>query len=258
MTGLRRTLASLWVWIAWAVIVIAWTPAVVLLYLATAWWDRRRWYVSRCFRLCARAAVAVNPLWTVRFHGTLPPDRGRPHVVVSNHVSLADVALIGSVPFEMKWISKGANFWIPLLGLMMWLAGDVYVTRDDRSSRSRAYERLKAWVERGSSVMLFPEGTRSRTGEMLPFRNGPFRLAVETGAPVLPLAVHGTRQAIEKGSLAFGRARAEVAILEPIPVDDLSMDDVEDLREEVRERILAARDGLAAAAGAGATASGGG
>lgn len=249
MSRVLRTLASVWVWVAWAVIVIVWTPAVLLVWMATAWWDRRRWYVSRFFRLCARVAVLVNPLWSVRVHGSLPPDHGRPHVVVSNHVSLADVALIGSIPWEMKWISKRANFWIPLLGLMMWLAGDVYVVRDDRDSRARAYDRLKRWVERGSSVMLFPEGTRSRTGELLPFRNGPFRLAVETGAPILPMAVHGTREAIEKGSLAFGRARADVVVLEPIPVDGLARGDVERLRDEVRERIRAARDRVAAGAG---------
>lgn len=247
-TDASRTLASLWVWIAWAVIVIVWTPAVLLVYLLTAWWDRRRWYVSRCFRLCARMAVAVNPLWSVRFHGSLPPDHGRPHVVVSNHVSLADVALIGSIPWEMKWISKRANFWIPFLGFMMWLSGDVYVSRHDRNSRTRAYDRLKRWVERGSSVIVFPEGTRSRTGELLPFRNGPFRLAIETGAPILPMAVHGTREAIEKGSLAFGRARADVVILEPIEVGGLGRDDVERLRDEARERIRAARDRIAARA----------
>lgn len=248
MSEVGRTLASLWVWIAWAVIVIVWTPAVLLVYLLTAWWDRRRWYVSRFFRLCARMAVAVNPLWSVRFHGSRPPDHGRPHVVVSNHVSLADVALIGSIPWEMKWISKRANFWIPFLGFMMWLSGDVYVTRHDRNSRTRAYDRLKRWVERGSSVIVFPEGTRSRTGELLPFRNGPFRLAIETGAPILPMAVHGTRKAIEKGSLAFGRARADVVILEPIEVDGLGMDDVERLRDEARQRIRAARDRIAARA----------
>lgn len=244
-----RVLGTIWVWFAWGMIVLVWTPAVVLLWLLTAWWDRPRWYVSRFFRLCARAAVAVNPLWSVHFRGTLPPERGRAHVVVSNHVSLADVALIGSIPWEMKWISKSANFWIPFLGLMMWLAGDVYVKRDDRESRSRAYDRLKTWIERGSSVIVFPEGTRSRTGEMLPFRNGPFRLAIETRAPVLPMAVHGTRRAIEKGSLFFGRASAQVAVLDPIPVEDLGMDDVEELRDEVRRRIQRAREELAAELG---------
>ena len=248
VSGPLRALANAWVWLAWSVIILLWTPFVTVVYLLTAWWDRRRWWVSRAFRLCAWAAVAVNPLWSVEFRGSLPPERGRPHVVVSNHVSLADVALIGSIPWEMKWISKRANFWIPFLGLMMWMAGDVYVRRDDRDSRSRAYDRLKEWVQRGSSVIVFPEGTRSRTGELLPFRNGPFRLAIETGAPVLPMAVQGTREAIEKGSLAFGTAHARVAILDPIPVDDLTLADVEELRDEVRARIQEARDRLAAGA----------
>lgn len=247
MPQVPRAIVSALVWFLWGVLVIAWTPVVLLVWLATAWWDPRRWYVGRTFRLCAAAALRLNPLWTVDVVGGLPEDRRGPYVVVCNHVSLADVVVVGSLPWETKWVSKVANFRIPFLGLMMRLAGDVSVRRRDEESRAEAYERLKAWVRRGASVIIFPEGTRSRTGEMLPFRNGAFRLALETGTPVLPMAVHGTRQAIEKGSPVFGRARARLAILKPVPVEGLGMEDVEELRDRVRARVRRARDELAAA-----------
>lgn len=244
MERATRALVSTAVWIAWSVMVVTWTPVVLVVFLLTAWWDRRRRIVGRVFRISARWAVALNPLWSVRFHGRLPGDRDQPYVVVCNHQSLADVVLVGSLPWESKWISKKAIFRLPFLGQMMWMAGDVSVRRDDRESRSQAYDELRKWLERGASVMIFPEGTRSRTGEMLPFRNGAFRLAIEAGVPVLPLAVAGTRDAIRKGSLLFGRARAEVAILEPEPSTGWEMDDVAAFRERVKDRIREARDGL--------------
>lgn len=241
MSRIGRAVLSALVWASWAVMVIAWTPVLLVVFLLTAWWDRPRRIVGRAFRILAAAAVRLNPLWRVAFHGRLPGDRSRPYVVVCNHESLADPVLVGSLPWETKWIAKQAVFRIPFLGQMMWMAGDVLVRRRDRESRAEAYECLKGWIGRGASVMIFPEGTRSTTGELLPFRNGAFRLAVETGAPVLPLAVVGTRRALRKGSLLFGRADARVAILDPVPAAGRTMDEVEELRDEVRDRIVAAR-----------------
>ncbi|MEJ2548208.1 MAG: lysophospholipid acyltransferase family protein, partial [Gemmatimonadota bacterium] len=148
-------------------------------------------------------------------------------------------------PWEMKWMSKESIFRVPFLGWMMRMAGDVAVKRSSVKSRADAYAKTREWIDRGSSVMIFPEGTRSRTGEMLPFRSGAFRLAVETGRPVHPIAVSGTRDAIRKGSMFFGRADVVVRILEPIPASEISdgegPDEVKRIRDIAREAIEAAR-----------------
>ncbi len=89
--------------------------------------------------------------------------------------------------------------------------------------------------------MIFPEGTRTRTGEMLPFRNGAFRLALETGRPIQPLAVSGTRQAIQADSALFGRASVTVRILDQVSVEGLGLDDISELRDRVRTMISEAR-----------------
>lgn len=244
MGRLGQAIVSGIVWLLWAALIILFTPLVLAVFLLTAWWDRPRWWTGRVFRRLAWSALFVHPLWRRRVVGKMPDRAEGPFVVVSNHESLADVVVIGALAWDTKWISKRENFRVPFLGLMMWLAGDISVVRDDPDSRSEAYDELKRWLSRGASVMIFPEGTRSRTGEMLPFRNGAFRLAIETGHPVLPLAVAGTRDGIRKGSMFFRPTTAGLAVLEPVPVEDLGMDDIERLRDRVKERIRTARDRL--------------
>ena len=144
----------------------------------------------------------------------------------------------------MKWMSKASIFRIPFLGWMMRMAGDIRVDRGEVHSRANAYEKTVRWIERGASVMIFPEGTRSRTSEMLPFRNGAFRLAVQTGRPIQPIAVSGARDAIRKGSMLFGRADVVVRVLDPIPINGVEGTGTlgaKELRDLARARIEAAR-----------------
>ena len=239
-----RAIASFLVWVAWQLLVIVWTPVVGIALLLTGWWDRPRWIAGLVFRFGARILVALNPFWSVRTIGHVPDRGSHPFVAVANHESLADIVLIGSLPWDMKWLSKASIFRVPFLGQMMRMAGDVSVERGSTRSRGASYDALLRWIGRGASIMIFPEGTRSRTTEMLPFRNGAFRLAIETGAPILPLAVHGTRTAIRKGSMQFGNARVVVRILDPVPTAGLGPDDLDELRAAVRRDIEDARAGL--------------
>jgi 1-acyl-sn-glycerol-3-phosphate acyltransferase len=236
-----RVLISVWVWATAGLIILIWLPWLTLIYLATAPFDAGRYTVGRWFRRTAFVSVALNPLWTFRTSGVQIRDPRRPYVVVSNHESLADVFLIGLLPWEMKWLSKESLFHLPVMGWLMRLAGDVSVRRDDPESRAAAMAELRDWLRKRVSVMIFPEGTRSPTDELLPFHDGAFRLAIEAGVPVLPLALAGTRAAISKGSLLLGRAHAEVRVLEPVSTAGLTIADVPALRERVRRLITKAR-----------------
>ncbi len=241
-----RHLASLWIWISTSVVAILWLPWLSLVYLATVPFDPGRYAVGRWFRRAAVTSVALNPLWRFRTSGVTVRDPRRPYVAVSNHESLADIFLISHLPWEMKWLSKEAIFRIPVMGWMMRMAGDIAVRRSERASRAEALEQCRDRLRKRVSVMVFPEGTRSRTSELLPFKDGAFRLAVEFGVPILPLVVAGTRGALAKGSGVFGRARAEVRVLEPIPTEGLTLSDVPALRDRVRALIVAERERLLA------------
>src|SRR5919206_2859370 len=112
--------------------------------------------------------ATLNPLWHFRYEGPLPADPRRPYVVVSNHESFADILLISHLPWEMKWLSKAELFRIPMLGWMMQLAGDVPVKRGFGPSAVEAMARCREILARRVSGMIFPQGTRSMSGEMLP------------------------------------------------------------------------------------------
>jgi 1-acyl-sn-glycerol-3-phosphate acyltransferase len=132
-------------------------------------------------------------------------------------------------------------FKIPCFGWMMRMAGDICLVRGERSSAANAILSARDRLSTNVSVMIFPEGTRSRDGNLLPFKDGAFRLAIECGAPILPLVVAGTRRAMAKGSFRFQKAHARVEVLEPIETNGLTLDDVAALKDRVRTIITEAR-----------------
>jgi 1-acyl-sn-glycerol-3-phosphate acyltransferase len=239
-----RTLTSLVLWVVVGVLALLWLPLLTVIFLVTAPFDPGRYVAGRWFRRAAVAIVKVIPLWDFRIEGKLIDDPRRPYVAVSNHESYADIFLISHLPWEMKWLSKVEIFRIPVMGWMMKMAGDIEVHRGDRGSRARAMDDVRDRLEKRVSVMIMPEGTRSPTRELLPFRDGAFRIAVKAGVPVLPLAVAGTRGAMARGSLRFERARAIVRVLEPVETAGLTQADVPALRDRVREMIVDARADL--------------
>jgi 1-acyl-sn-glycerol-3-phosphate acyltransferase len=219
----KAKIVSLWNWFEIVTLVIVSTVLVALVFVLTVPFDRVRRVVGRFFRICGTGLVRFNPLWSVKVTGWQKPRGAGPFVVVANHQSIADIPAISYLPWEMKWVSKESNFKVPGLGWMMSMAGDV-----------------KWYLDRGMSVMLFPEGTRSSDGEIKPFKDGAFRLALETGYPILPVAVAGTRHAIPKNSWVFGvKCQARIEVLEPIETKGLSMDDVDSLKERTRGLISA-------------------
>lgn len=248
MSDLLRYVASAWTWLVLITCMVILLPVMILLRLVTAPFDPGRYIVGRVFRYIGVIVERLNPLWRLRLSGVHIANPRHPYVVVSNHESFADILLISNLPWEMKWLSKAELFRIPLLGWMMRLAGDVPIRRGFGPSAVEAIEQCRRILRNHVSVMIFPEGTRSTTGRMLPFKDGAFRLAVEAGVPVLPLVVAGSGTALPKRGWKMGRSDAEVRVLEPVPTEGLTADDVAGLRNRVRKMIEEARATMGAAA----------
>lgn len=247
---MRTVLRTAWIWFGSICIIVLFFPVLALIRL----FDRdpvlRR--TGRWFRRMGAWLTRLHPGWRFEVGGYEVTDPERPYILVSNHQSFADIPFISRLPWEMKWMAKAELFRIPVAGWMMRMAGDIPIRRGSLSSSRRALERAGWYLERDCPVIIFPEGTRSRTGDLLRFTRGAFKLAVETDVPLLPMVVDGTRETLPRGSVLVGPpGTVRLHVLDPIETADLEGDDVDRLRDEVRGRMSEQLEELRAERGAG-------
>jgi len=226
-------------WIVAASVVLVGLPVQALLWLVCRPFDPNLVWPGQFLRGIGVIFGRCYPRWHFRLEGRWPEAAG-PYVVVANHQSLLDIVVLSSLPHEMKWVGKEELFKIPWIGLMLRLTGDIAVRRGDAESGGEAVARAKAYLARGMNVMIFPEGTRSRDARLLPFKKGAFRLAIEAGVPVLPVAISGTAAGLRKGGMAVAPCDAVGRILAPIPTAGLTQADALALRDRVRAAFVAA------------------
>ncbi len=237
MKKLSQTLWSVWSWFVFGTCIVLWLPMMAVVWVVTAPFDPPRYWTGLLFRKLTVVHEKLNPLWTFEVGGTMPADPRNPYVMVSNHESFVDILLISHLPWEMKWLSKQHFFRFPLVGWMMRMAGDIRLVRGERDSVVQAMAACKDRLEKKTSVMIFPEGTRSRDGELKAFKDGAFRLAIENQVPILPLAVNGAYDAMVKGDWRFGVSDAEVRVLAPIMTEGLTLADLPSLRDRTHQVI---------------------
>ena len=229
-------------WFANVVIVLLWAPFMGVFRLLTRRRDPGRHRIGRVLRNAGIVGVRLNPYWDFRVVDSVHPDARRPYLFVSNHRSMADIWLLAQLQWEMKFLSKAAVFLIPVLGWEMRLAGDIPLSRGDRGSARRAMLDMRQRLLAGSSLVVFPEGTRSADGSLGPFREGTFRLAIDLGIDIVPMAISGTETALPKHSMVFQRTTAKVEVLPPVSVAGLTAADAAALADRVRADIARALD----------------
>lgn len=239
-----QALLALWSYFLLGWLLLFWLPLMLVLSAVTFPFDPTRRLVGRSLRVCGVLATKFCPMWKMEIRGVRPEHAKTTYVVVANHESIVDIFLLAHLPWEMKWIAKEVIFRIPWLGWMFRMAGDIPVLRGDHTSGAAALEKAAWYLRRGMSVMIFPEGTRTRDGNLLPFKPGAFRLAIETGVPILPIVVHGSGAALPVKSPWIRKASCVAQVLDPVPVTGLGPEDAERLSAEVRSRIAAGLQAL--------------
>jgi 1-acyl-sn-glycerol-3-phosphate acyltransferase len=239
VSAVRRALHTALFYGFAAFVLVLSLPVTLVVRVLTWPFDRHRMATSRALRALGELIVSTFPFWRVRVEGALPPPPAT-FVVVPNHCSAVDALAIAKLPREMKWLGKEEAFRIPWLGWAFRLAGYVPVDRGDKVSGSAALARLRRYLADGVPVGLFAEGTRSRDGTLRPFRPGPFKLAIDAGVPVVPVAITGAGEAMPPDGIRIHPSDMRVRILPSIPTTGLSAEDVDRLREEVRARIAEA------------------
>ena len=231
-----RFLRSVWIWAATAALVLLWVPLLGAIRLFDAGPCRLR--TGRWFRRLGRVLAKVNP-WRIHISGAENVNPHQVYVVVSNHQSLADIPIISHLKLDTKWLAKAELFQLPLLGWMLRMAGDVPVDRTDRRKGAKAMLQCARYLRRRCSMVLFPEGTRSPDGQVLPFNDGPFQLAIREQVPVLPLVVEGSRTALPRNSWIFGGTQdIYLRIQAAVSVEGWNIEQAPALRDAVRQRIV--------------------
>lgn len=238
-----RFLRSLYAWIVIAAATIACgLPAIPMGFVPPrgAWSMRfgRAW--SRM--ILGGTGVRVRVLHPERF------GNGETFVIAANHESFYDIlVLFARLPMKISFLAKRNLFRLPILGWSMAAAGFVPVDRGERRRGAATVDAALKRAGKGSSLIVFPEETRTRTGELLPFKAGAALLAIRSGLPILPIGIGGTYGVLRRGGFTVTPAEVAISVGEPIPVAGLSSRERRDLTERLRERVSALREEARAA-----------
>lgn len=164
--------------------------------------------------------IIATPGWSVQVKGNTKLDPSKRYVFVANHESASDIFVMYFTNLQFRWLSKDSVFKIPFIGTAMYCAGYIPIVRGSSKSHAQALSRSKQTVLDNIPMLYFPEGTRSKTGELRQFKIGAFKLAQETNAEIVPIALTGTKELLKKGSMTPGKAKVTVNILEPVTCEE--------------------------------------
>lgn len=224
----------------WAVVgslAIAYFPGSCLIWLVTKPFDPKlRWlHLYTCF--WASSYSWINPFWRVK---VLNRQNIRPegtYVLVANHRSMIDIFVLYRLFKHFKWVSKVEVLKVPVIGWNMRLNEYVALQRGSKASIKQMMEDCEAALAKGSSIMIFPEGTRSATDELGTFRAGAFTLAKKMGVPIVPIAVKGTGQLLTRRGGLLGFRTIQVSVLPELTAQECADLTAKQLTDRVVEQI---------------------
>lgn len=166
-------------------------------------------------------------------------DWSRPYVYVLNHESMFDIVVAFIVlPSPVRFIAKKVLAWVPFLGWYMWATGMIFVDRRKHDEAVRSLDRACVRIREGASILAYPEGTRSRNGRILPFKKGPFVVAMRAGVPIVPVAIEGTARVLPCDGFRLRGGTIRVRIGTPIPTAGLADSDRDRLVRQVRDALI--------------------
>ncbi|HZF56132.1 MAG TPA: lysophospholipid acyltransferase family protein [Polyangiaceae bacterium] len=236
----------MWIWIssvfrqlAMVVWHLVWNLTALALWVLPFFWDGRHYFFM------ARRGWAPGLLWLggspPTFSGHDKIDWSKPHVIVANHQGNADIPLLMmAVDAPLRFLAKRSVAYIPVIGWILVLARFPFIDRDNAAKGKRSIEEVARRIrEERLNVVVFPEGTRSPEGTMLPFKKGAFVLAIQAQVPIVPVALEGSGAAMPRASFRIYPHPMKVTVGDPIPTEGMTMHDREALRVKAEEAMLA-------------------
>lgn len=233
-----RTIISIWIWIGSIFLTILLFFVVLVLTILLFPFDKNKKIThSQCF-WWSDAVIGLNPFWKVKVKGLENIDHKKTYVIIANHQSMADIAVLYQIKAQFKWLAKASLFNVPFIGWCLSLIKHIKLVRGDFASIKEIYHEASKWLQKDMSVLFFPEGTRSLDNQMKEFQNGAFKLAIKEKKLILPICLKGTQEAIPKGSWIFKtKVAVMVTVLPEIQTSAFGPGDFALLRDTVRSKI---------------------
>lgn len=227
---------TLWAWAIGVLLTVFWSTLGILTWPLSPRGD----LYLRYARIWSRWVLALLGI-EVAVEGRERVDPETTYLFMSNHASTFDIfALFVATEHPLRMVAKRILFFIPIFGWSLWMCGFIPIDRSNRERAIRSLEKAARRIREGLSVLVFPEGTRSRTGRLRSFKKGGFMLALKAGVPVVPVVVLGTEAIMPKGSLEVRRGTITVRFGEPIPTapSQVGRSDRDRLMERVRDAMV--------------------
>lgn len=207
--------------------------------------DRKRVVVHTLSKWITDTIFGLPPFMKREVIGLENIDPKKAYVMTLNHNSMADIITIYNLPLVFKWVSKKEVYRIPIVGRLLYAHGDIVINRASaKEAMQLVHERGKEWLAKGASVAIFPEGTRSKDGEIHNFKAGAFLLAKDAGAPILPIVLNNTNKMIRKGWMMNWRNHITIKILPPISAEEVAERSVKEVMADVHTSMTEALAGI--------------
>lgn len=203
--------------------------------------DKKRFVVHRLSKWITDVVFGLAPKMKREVIGMENIDPTKAYVMVLNHNSMVDILSIYNLPLVFKWVSKKEVYRIPIVGRLLFAHGDIVINRASaKEAMQLVHTRGKEWLAKGASVSIFPEGTRSKDGDIHNFKAGAFILAKDAEVPILPVVLDGTNSMTRNGWLINWSNKVTIKVLPPIPAEEVRSRDIKDVMTQVREDMVEA------------------
>ncbi len=237
-TTLKSFLISIYIW---AFIIITILPLFLLyfvLWILFFPFDQGKIMTHYYTVLWTRLYLTINPGWRISVINRENINRDKKYILVSNHQSIIDIALLLQLRVNFKWVSKIELARIPFVGWVIWMNDHILVRRGNKQSVVQMVEACKKALTAGTSIFMFPEGTRTGNGELLPFKEGAFILAKDNGTPILPIVLEGASRALPRKGFWFRVNQTFiVSVLDEISSETVKQLDLVQLVDHTRNEM---------------------
>lgn len=201
--------------------------------------DKKRYVVHTISKWITDVIFGLPPYMKREVIGAENIDPDKEYVMVLNHNSMVDIVCIYNLPLVFKWVSKKEVYRIPIIGRLLLAHGDIVINRASaKEAMQLVHDKGKEWLKRGASVSIFPEGTRSKDGEIHNFKAGAFILAKDAGVPILPIVLDGTNTMVRKGWLMNWRNKITIRVLPPISAAEVEERPIKEVMADVHSAMV--------------------